>query len=184
MPDDQEKEIVIQKEQIDTKKELEEVLNKKPEITKYKVNSKTLAIVPLSKSRHSRPLTTQESINDELNPEIADILDRDIVIDLNNSIIDIQNNDLTITSNLGRMWIGIIDIDTYDRKSDIVEDEKTFPMYDNTIFITGHGHFTLSSGENVHTISNGEKQYFYYKNGNFIQLKRIEYLFINKGIEW
>jgi hypothetical protein len=164
--------------------ELQEVLNKKPNNTKYKVNKKTLAVVTLKRNRHTQQLTQEEMMHNELNPEISDLLDRDIIIDLNKSILSIHNNDITIKSTLGRMWVGIIDVDTYDKRADIIDGEKTFPIYDNTIFITGHGHLKISSGEEEYSIESGQKQYFYYKDKSFVKLKKIEYLHINKGIEW
>lgn len=169
----------------DMHNQLQEAITSKQEIIKHKINKKTLSVIPLDTNRHSRPKNnTKESITNDLNPEISEILDSNIVIDLNKSILSITNNDLTIKTNLGRMWVGIIDIDTYDKKSDIIEGTKAFPIYDNTVFITGHGHLTLSSGDQKHQIINGRKQYFYYKDNSFIKLTRTEYLYINKGIEW
>jgi len=147
--------------------------------------SQTLAVVPLKKNRHKvYAQNTQESINNELDPEISEILDMDIAIDLNKSILAISKNDITITTNLGRIWIGIIDLDTYSKKSDIIEETKTLPIYDNTIIITGHGHLTLESGKDRYNLAHGGKQYFYYKDNSFVKLTRIEYLYLNKGIEW
>ena len=147
-----------------------------------------LTVVPLGANRHKKSVSAEdkESIYNELNPDTStiDILDRDIQIDYNQSILDIQGGSLSITTNLGRVWIGIVDADTYDKKSDIVEGEKTYEVFDNTIIITGHGHVTLRSGEDKFVIALGKKQYFYYKNNSFVRLSREEYLYLNKGIEW
>jgi hypothetical protein len=149
---------------------------------KYKVN-KELTIIPLIKKRHNIQQNTQEDIESTLNPEIQDILDRDITIDLNQSILEIKNNVITITSTLERIWIGTIDLETYDKRSSII-DSKVFNLYDNMIIVTGHGHISLTSGNKDYTISSGGKQYFYYKDKQFVKLKEIEYLYLNKGIKW
>ena len=157
-------------------------------IDKTNTTDSTLTVIPLNGNRHKKSVAIgdKESIYNELNPDTSaiDILDRDIQIDYNQSILDVQDGQLSITTNLGRVWIGIVDADTYDKKSDIIEGEKTYEIFDNTILITGHGHVTLRSGESSFVIKVGQKQYFYYKHKSFVRLTRDEYLYLNKGIEW
>ena len=156
--------------------------------TKKNATKNTLTVIPLNGDRHKKSVAVEdkESIYNELNPDTSeiDILDRDIKIDYNKSILDIKDGQLSITTNLGRVWIGIVDADTYDKRSDIIEGEKTYEIFDNTILITGHGHVTLRSGKSNFVVKLGQKQYFYYKNKSFVRLTREEYLYLNKGIEW
>ena len=176
--DDQSKTSQAQSEEEITSK-LKKALNTKEDNVRRKIDEKTLSIIE-PKSKKINKLSFEEEMESELSldDENLDILDLDLTIDLNQSVLSVKNNDLTIGSTRGRLWIGIVDLDTYQKKSDVIENNKTYPIYDNMIFITGHGHLDISSGGEHFLTRSGDKQYFYYKDKQFIQLKRIEYLYL------
>ena len=100
---------------------------------------------------------------------------------------DNANNDISVTiSPKAPLWIGIIDLNTYQKKQLSISSNYSLNLDKNLLIRTGHGYFDINiPNQFSKKYVGGNNKYFVYtiKEG-LREIKKEEFLEFNRGDEW
>ncbi len=89
---------------------------------------------------------------------------------------------LTIESTRGKIWVGIIYLDTH-KKSSKMGRKIDIDVDKDQLIVTGHGRFKLYKNDKIETFK-GKKIRFLYKDHNLTQISLKEFKEYNRGRGW
>ena len=106
------------------------------------------------------------------------------------SLPPIKDNTLTLNSVTispkAPLWIGIIDLNTYQKKQLSISSDYSLNLDKNLLIRTGHGYFDINvPNQFSKKYVGGNNKYFVYTNEDGLrEIKKEEFLEFNRGDEW
>ncbi len=86
---------------------------------------------------------------------------------------------------LQKIWVGIINIDTKEKKNYLTANEIAIDLNAPQILMTGHGYFRLKDAEGKEEIfKTQDKKYYYIDGGTITRIDRKEFISYNGGKIW
>jgi hypothetical protein len=84
-----------------------------------------------------------------------------------------------------KLWLGVIELDGYKKRGMTVDtDGTTIDLKDNSLILTGHGMSDFKfDGDDIVFDSRASLR-FLYKDGEFKQIDKDEFLRLNRGLSW
>ncbi len=101
-----------------------------------------------------------------------------------------QDNNKTVLSNnlvifpKKRLWVGVINLDNYKKKSYLTDGNITINTNSNIIIATGHGEFRLDYNNKILDFSTVNPMRFLVKDGNITKISRKDFIKLNRGKYW
>ncbi len=89
-----------------------------------------------------------------------------------------------ILSPKSKLWVGIVNMKNYKRKSYIQDKNLTIAVKSDMLIATGHGEFTLYYKDKNISFFSKYPIRFYLKDGNLTQINKQEFIELNKGRYW
>jgi len=108
----------------------------------------------------------------------------EIVADNNQTKQEVKKiKNISILAKKGRVWIGILYLDTLKRDSKTIK-KFNIDLARNQLIVTGHGLFNLSIDGNKTKYNKQTKVRFLYKDNNFTEISKTKYEMLGKGKAW
>ncbi len=83
-----------------------------------------------------------------------------------------------------RIWVGVIDLKSYKKKSYLRDTNITITKNNSYIIATGHGHFKIYYKDKIIDFNTLSPVRLLVKNGNVTQISKDEFIKLNKGKYW
>lgn len=94
------------------------------------------------------------------------------------------NNVVSFKPNV-RVWVGVIDLDSFKKTSSVKEGEFELPLQKDQLVLTGAAAFEVTNEEGeTKTYPAGSSKRFLIKDGKITNISLAEFMRINKGKEW
>lgn len=103
--------------------------------------------------------------------------------DANKSLITVPKTN-AILAPTKRIWIGIINLDTFARKESISDQNMTFDLTKRQIIKTGNGFFKLSYDGSVEDFTEQGSTRFLIENGEMKKISEEKFIELNRGKNW
>lgn len=121
-----------------------------------------------------------------------DALSKDTESDISNKMnIDSKPADTNIMDELvitpkAALWVGIIDLDTYQKKQLSITSDYKIVLDKDKLIRTGHSHFDITNPDKtIKKYIGGNNRYFLYTtDGGLREIKKSDFLSFNRGEEW
>ncbi|MDD3323574.1 MAG: hypothetical protein PHN38_00425 [Sulfurospirillaceae bacterium] len=143
-------------------------------------------------SKNQSEITVSILDSNESNTESVDenaSTDENISIEIENPMIPIKEQEDNISSEIifapkERIWIGIIYIPSYDKKSKNFDSNMSVDISKNQLISTGHGRFSIVIDGKKEDFNEQGSIKFEVKDGKIKRLSSNEFLELNKGKNW
>lgn len=136
--------------------------------------------------------------NDALDDSNLDSNTQDSSLDATNSNLDSNNTpkpNASLDSTLNTdeliitpkepLWIGVIDLSTYQKKQVSSTDSYTIKLDNNKLIRTGHSHFDIKAPNLEKQYMGGNNKYFLFTiQDGLKEISKKEFLELNRGDEW
>ena len=124
---------------------------------------------------------TDESIQAQSNTDDTELTDTKITEDL---ISNDNQKQAEFKTNM-KVWVGIIDLDTYRKTTSVQEEDFNVSLDKDKLILTGAAHLTLINEEGQEEeFPAGASKRFLVKDGKIRSITLAEFMKLNKGKEW
>ncbi len=142
----------------------------KAELSKDIQKEKTIIAKPKEEETVKESLSQQEQISNN-------------TVDMNQSTpADLKYPLIIVPKN--RIWVGVIDLKNYKKKSYLKETNITIDKNDSYMIATGHGEFKLYFKDKALDFNTKNPIRFLVQDGNLTQINKKEFIKLNRGKYW